>query len=76
MGKEVRAVVRGQMLLVENNQVVPGTGQLSDADRIAPKHPGRHIGGVIAGTENDDLGTRDLAHQTFESLSVETRMKS
>jgi hypothetical protein len=43
-----------------------GTLQLSDADRIAPKHIGRNIGGIIAGAEDDHLGAGDLPQQTFE----------
>jgi hypothetical protein len=58
--------LRGQQLSVENDQMILGFGQLSDADRIAPKHLGRNIRWIIAPTENDDLGSRDLAQQTFE----------
>jgi len=43
-----------------------GTPQLSDTDRIAPKHLGRDVGRIVAGTKNDDLGAWDLPRQTFE----------
>lgn len=57
---------RSQQLPVENYHVVLGARQLSDTDRIAPKHPGRNISWIIAGTKNDDLGARDLPHQKLE----------
>src|SRR5216684_6381142 len=57
---------RGYQLLVENDQMILGTRQLSDTDRIAPKHLGRNIGWIITGTKNDDLGARDLPRQRFE----------
>ena len=46
--------------------MVLGAGQLGNTDGIAPKHLGRNIGWVIARTENDDLGARDLPQQTLE----------
>ena len=46
--------------------MILSAAQLSDTDRIAPKQLGRNIGWIIAGTENDDLGARDLLQQTFE----------
>jgi hypothetical protein len=46
--------------------MILSAAQLSDTDRIAPKHLGRNISWIIAGTENDDLGARDLLQQTFE----------
>lgn len=46
--------------------MILGSGQLSDTDRIAPNHLGRNISWIIAGTENDDPGARDLPQQTFE----------
>ena len=58
--------LRGQKLLIENDQTILGTLQLSDPDRIAPDHLGRNISWIIAGTENDDFGARDLPQQTFE----------
>jgi hypothetical protein len=58
--------IRGQKLPVEDDQVILRTGQLSDTDRIAPKHLGRNLGWIIAGPENNDIGARDSAQQTFE----------
>jgi len=46
--------------------MILGTGQLSDTDRIAPKHLGRNPGWIIAGTENNDIGARQSAQQAFE----------
>jgi hypothetical protein len=57
---------RGQKLSIEDDQTILGTGQLSDTDRIAPKHLGRNLGWIIAGSENDYIGARDLAQQTPE----------
>jgi hypothetical protein len=58
--------VRCQNLLVENDQMILGAGQFSDTDRIAPEHFGRNPSWIITGTENDDLGARDLPQQTFK----------
>jgi hypothetical protein len=57
---------RGQRLLVENDQLIPGARQLCDADRIAPKHLYSNISRIIAGTKNDDLCAGDLIQQTLE----------
>src|SRR6266852_2394879 len=46
--------------------MILGTWQLSDTDRIAPKHLGRNLGWIIAGTENNDVGPRESAQQPFE----------
>jgi hypothetical protein len=55
-----------RILLVENDQLILGTGQLSDTDCIAAKHPGRNISRVIAGTKNCDPGSWDLPEQVLE----------
>jgi len=41
--------LRCQKLLVENDQLVLGTGQPGDTNRVAPKHLGRNISWIIAG---------------------------
>src|SRR5450759_3237948 len=56
----------GSKLTVENDQMNLGVGQLSNTDRIAPKHFGRNLSWIIAGTKNDDPGAGDLRQQTFE----------
>ena len=53
--------LRGQKLPVENDRMTPGAGQPADTDRIPPKDLGRNVSWIIAGTENDNLGVRDLA---------------
>jgi len=43
-------------------------GQLSDADRVAPKHSRRDVSWIVAGMENADPSRgRDVAQQTFRN---------
>jgi hypothetical protein len=46
--------------------MILGAGQLGDAYSIAPEHPGGDVSWIIAGSENDDSGARNLFRQTFE----------
>src|SRR5450759_4182294 len=64
-GQNVQFIL-ARLLTVENDQMNLGVGQLSNTDRIAPKHFGRNLSWIIAGTKNDDPGAGDLRQQTFE----------
>ena len=46
--------------------MILGIGQFSDPDRIGPEHFGRHLSGIVTGTQNDDSGATDPPQQTFE----------
>jgi hypothetical protein len=46
--------------------MVLGVEQLSNTNRVAPKHLGRNLGRIIACTENNDLGAGDLAQKALE----------
>jgi hypothetical protein len=53
-----RRTISDRKLPVENDQSIPRSRQLSDADRIPAKHVRRDLGWIIAGTQNDDFSAR------------------
>jgi hypothetical protein len=55
--------------------MILGIRQLSDTDRIAPKHVGGDIRWTIAGAEDDNSGTGDEPQEVLEIAVVETGMK-
>ena len=61
---EVRQTISERNLGVENDQLI--LRQISDADRITPKHVRRDLGWIIAGKENDDFSARELLQQTLK----------
>jgi hypothetical protein len=50
----------------EKEQLILGSDQFSDANRITPKHFRGDPGWIIAGTENDDFRARILLQQTLK----------
>ena len=49
-----------------DDQAIVGIGHARNKDCIASKHFGCNLGWIIAGPENDDVGVRHAAHETFK----------
>jgi hypothetical protein len=62
----VRRTISERKLPIKNDQLILRSGQLSDADRITPKHVRRNLSWIIAGAEDDDFNARELLQQTLK----------
>lgn len=53
-------------LPLENDDLVLGTAQFGDANRVTPKHVRGDFGWIVAGAENHNPSAGDVLQQAFE----------